>query len=97
MLRRRLQIGEQRVLAGPGFVAAGEVAGEKSIKALAEVIDDLSQDTDITNRFGQKGLGQRNLGAGRDQYDLGFSFGFIQHVAATRDICDLLGRAVLVW
>ncbi|MEN8006353.1 MAG: serine protein kinase PrkA [Candidatus Krumholzibacteriota bacterium] len=43
-------------------LAAGEVAGEKSIKALAEVIDALSQDTDITNRFGQKGLGQRNLG-----------------------------------
>ncbi|MDX2474768.1 MAG: serine protein kinase PrkA, partial [Candidatus Krumholzibacteria bacterium] len=40
-------------------LAAGEVAGEKSIKALAEVIDTLSQDTDITNRFGQKGLGQR--------------------------------------
>jgi len=43
-------------------LAAGEVAGEKSIKTLAEVIDTLSQDTDITNRFGQKGLGQRNLG-----------------------------------
>ncbi len=43
-------------------LAAGEVAGEKSIKALAEVIDTLSQDTDITNRCGQKGLGQRNLG-----------------------------------
>jgi len=43
-------------------LAAGEVAGEKSIKALAEVIATLSQDTDITNRFGQKGLGQRNLG-----------------------------------
>ncbi|MCP4572860.1 MAG: serine protein kinase PrkA [bacterium] len=43
-------------------LAAGEVAGEKSIKTLAEVIDTLSQDTDITARFGQKGLGQRNLG-----------------------------------
>ena len=43
-------------------LAAGEIAGEKSIKTLAEVIDILSQDTDITNRFGQKGLGQRNLG-----------------------------------
>ena len=43
-------------------LAAGEVAGEKSIKTLAEVIDNLSQDTDITARFGQKGLGQRNLG-----------------------------------
>jgi len=43
-------------------LAAGEVAGEKSIKALAEVIDTLGQDPDITKRFGQKGLGQRNLG-----------------------------------
>lgn len=43
-------------------LAAGEVAGEKSIKTLAEVIDNLNQDPDITKRFGQKGLGQRNLG-----------------------------------
>ena len=43
-------------------LAAGEVAGEKSIKTLAEVIDTLNQDVDITKRFGQKGLGQRNLG-----------------------------------
>ncbi len=45
-------------------LAAGEIAGEKSIKALAEVIDTLNQDPEITNRFGQKGLGQRNLGRG---------------------------------
>jgi len=43
-------------------LAAGEVAGEKSIKTLAEVIDTLNQEPDITKRFGQKGLGQRNLG-----------------------------------
>jgi len=43
-------------------LAAGEVAGEKSLKTLSEVIDTLSQDPDITKRFGQKGLGQRNLG-----------------------------------
>ncbi len=43
-------------------LAAGEVAGEKSIKTLAEVIDALNQDPDITKRFGQKGIGQRNLG-----------------------------------
>jgi len=43
-------------------LAAGEVAGEKSLKTLAELIDSLNQDTDITKRFGQKGLGQRNLG-----------------------------------
>ncbi len=43
-------------------LAAGEVAGEKSLKTLAEVIDTLGQEPDITKRFGQKGLGQRNLG-----------------------------------
>jgi len=43
-------------------LSAGEVAGEKSIKTLSEVIDTLSQDPDITKRLGQKGLGQRNLG-----------------------------------
>ncbi|SMC69048.1 putative serine protein kinase, PrkA [Desulfocicer vacuolatum DSM 3385] len=43
-------------------LAAGEVAGEKSLKTLSELIDTLNQDTDITKRFGQKGLGQRNLG-----------------------------------
>jgi serine protein kinase len=43
-------------------LAAGEVAGEKSIKTLAEVIDMLNQNPEIIQRFGQKGLGQRNLG-----------------------------------
>ena len=43
-------------------LAAGEVAGDKSIKTLRELIDDLQTETDITKRFGQKGLGQRNLG-----------------------------------
>jgi len=43
-------------------LAAGEVAGDKSIKTLAEVIDTLNHEPDITKRFGQKGLGQRNLG-----------------------------------
>jgi serine protein kinase len=43
-------------------LAAGEVAGEKSIKTLAEVINDLNNDPDVTKRFGQKGLGHRNLG-----------------------------------
>ncbi|NIQ94778.1 MAG: serine protein kinase PrkA [Desulfuromonadales bacterium] len=43
-------------------LAAGEVAGEKSLKTLAEVIDILNQNPDIVKRFGQKGLGQRNLG-----------------------------------
>lgn len=43
-------------------LSAGEVAGEKSIKTLSEVINDLNSDPDITKRFGQKGLGHRNLG-----------------------------------
>jgi serine protein kinase len=43
-------------------LSAGDVAGEKSIKTLSEVIGDLNNDPDITKRFGQKGLGHRNLG-----------------------------------
>ncbi|MBU0763687.1 MAG: serine protein kinase PrkA [Bacteroidetes bacterium] len=43
-------------------LSAGEVAGEKSIKTLSEVIDELNRDPDVTKRFGQKGLGHRNLG-----------------------------------
>ncbi|PKP18561.1 MAG: serine protein kinase [Bacteroidetes bacterium HGW-Bacteroidetes-21] len=43
-------------------LSAGEVAGEKSIRTLAEVISELNTDPDITKRFGQKGLGHRNLG-----------------------------------
>ncbi len=43
-------------------LSAGEVAGEKSIKTLSEVINELNSDPDITKRFGQKGLGHRNLG-----------------------------------
>ncbi len=43
-------------------LAAGEVAGEKSVKALAEVIDTLNQKANPMDHFGQKGFGQRNLG-----------------------------------
>lgn len=43
-------------------LAAGEIAGEKGIKTLAEVRDLLNQSPDITKRWGQKGLGQRDLG-----------------------------------
>ncbi len=43
-------------------LAAGDVAGEKSIQTLNEVINQLNSDPDITKRFGQKGLGHRNLG-----------------------------------
>jgi len=43
-------------------LAAGEVAGEKSIKTLIEIIDELNRDPDVTKRFGQRGIGQRNLG-----------------------------------
>ncbi|MDP2907502.1 MAG: serine protein kinase PrkA [Nanoarchaeota archaeon] len=43
-------------------LAAGDTAGEKSIKTLAEEIERLNYEPDITKRFGQKGIGQRNLG-----------------------------------
>jgi len=58
----RLPRSEKLTMVETMKLAAGEVAGEKSIKTLAEVIDTLSQEPDITKRFGQKGLGQRNLG-----------------------------------
>jgi serine protein kinase len=58
----RLPRGEKLTPVETMKLAAGEVAGEKSIKTLAEVIDILNQDPEIINRFGQKGLGQRNLG-----------------------------------
>jgi serine protein kinase len=43
-------------------LAAGEVAGEKSLKTLCDFKNDLKADPDIPKRFGQKGLGHRNLG-----------------------------------
>lgn len=43
-------------------LAAGEVAGEKSVKTLTEIINDLNAEPDVTKRFGQRGLGHRNLG-----------------------------------
>lgn len=43
-------------------LSAGEVAGEKSIKTLAEIIDELSKRPKINERFGHSGIGQRGLG-----------------------------------
>ncbi len=42
-------------------LAAGETAGEKGIKTLIEVVDQLTFEADVRKRFGQKGLGHRNL------------------------------------
>jgi len=41
---------------------AGEVADEKSPKTLVEVKDQLNANPDVTKRWGQKGLGHRDLG-----------------------------------
>jgi len=43
-------------------LAAGEIAGDKSVKALVELIDALQREPDVTKRFGQRGIGHRNLG-----------------------------------
>ncbi len=43
-------------------LAAGDVAGEKSLKTLTELIDDLATNPDVTKRFGQAGLTHRNVG-----------------------------------
>lgn len=58
----RLPDSEKLTLIEMMKLSAGEVAGEKSAKTLAEEIDRLSEDIDVTKRFGQKGLGQRSLG-----------------------------------
>lgn len=41
---------------------AGEVAGEKSPGALAEVKEAANENPDVTKRWGQKGLGHRDVG-----------------------------------
>ncbi|MCK5043737.1 serine protein kinase PrkA [Candidatus Pacearchaeota archaeon] len=43
-------------------LAAGDVAGEKSLKTLAEVVEEFNQNPDVTKHFGQKGLGHRDVG-----------------------------------
>jgi serine protein kinase len=43
-------------------LAAGEIAGDKSIKTIIELINDLQKEPDVTKRFGQRGIGHRNLG-----------------------------------
>lgn len=41
---------------------AGEIAGEKGVKTLVEVKETANTSTDVTKRWGQKGLGHRDLG-----------------------------------
>lgn len=41
---------------------AGEIAGEQSVRTLAEVRDELNMSQDVTKRWGQKGIGHRGLG-----------------------------------
>ena len=41
---------------------AGETAGEKNVKTLVEIKEQLNANPDVTKRWGQKGLGHRGLG-----------------------------------
>jgi len=41
---------------------AGEIAGEKGVKTLVEVKETANANPDVTKRWGQKGLGHRDLG-----------------------------------
>ena len=43
-------------------LAAGETAGEKGIKTLREVVDTANANPDVTKRWGQSGIGHRDLG-----------------------------------
>jgi len=49
-------------------LSAGEVAGEKSIATLAEIIEELSKHMKIHERFGHSGIGQRGLGRAIQQF-----------------------------
>jgi len=42
-------------------LTAGEIAGEKSVKTLVEIIDNLKRETDVSKRFGQVGIGHRGM------------------------------------
>ncbi|QQG46117.1 MAG: serine protein kinase PrkA [Candidatus Niyogibacteria bacterium] len=41
---------------------AGEIAGDKSVKTLTEIKGTLNASTDVTKRWGQRGVGHRGLG-----------------------------------
>jgi serine protein kinase len=41
---------------------AGEIAGEVGVKSLVEIKEEASKNPDVTKRWGQKGLGHRDLG-----------------------------------
>lgn len=41
---------------------AGEIAGEHGVKSLVEIKEEANKSPDITQRWGQKGLGHRDLG-----------------------------------
>ena len=41
---------------------AGDIAGEKSVKTLAEIKETANKSQDVTKRWGQKGIGHRGVG-----------------------------------
>lgn len=58
----RLPVSEKLTPIETMKLAAGETAGEKGIKTLKEVIDTANANPDVTKRWGQGGIGHRNLG-----------------------------------
>jgi len=58
----RLPVSEKLTRIETLKLAAGESAGEKSVKILRGLIEELDRDINISNRFGQSGIGQRDLG-----------------------------------
>ncbi|MDP3731360.1 MAG: serine protein kinase PrkA [bacterium] len=58
----RLPLSEKLTPVETMKLAAGETAGEKGNKTLKEVIDTVNANPDVTKRWGQGGIGYRNLG-----------------------------------
>ncbi|MDX1535517.1 MAG: hypothetical protein R3346_02040 [Candidatus Spechtbacterales bacterium] len=80
---------------------AGETAGEKSVKTLAEVREGFDASQDVTKRWGQKGLSHRSLGriiqrmlAATETHEGSCLFARDAFKAIEREIIDYVAEAV---
>ena len=80
---------------------AGETAGEKNVKTLAEIKGTLNANPDVTKRWGQKGIGHRGLGriilimlAMPETHEGKCLFAYDCFKAAEREILDYITEAV---
>jgi len=80
---------------------AGETAGEKHVKTLVEIKEQLNANPDVTRRWGQKGIGHRGLGrviqvmlAMPETHEGKCLFALDCFKAAEREILDYITEAI---